>query len=117
APTQRCFDSGTAKDQLVRCAPALKIAGGKTEALEPLHKVGRKHLPLAVEHVAAQPGGFAAAQAQGADVIELLLELAGIDQLGQPNRGRTVDNAEGAHRVLGPAVKGLRPEQPVKIDI
>jgi hypothetical protein len=72
--------------QLVLVAHAFEVVGRQLQRLEPVHEFGREHLPLAVEGVAAHPGAFAAAQAEGADMVELFAQLALVDQVGQRMR-------------------------------
>jgi hypothetical protein len=81
--------------QLVLVAHAFEVVGRKLQRLEPVHELGREHLPLAVEGVAAHPGAFAAAQAQGADMVELFAQFALVDQVGQRNALGAVDERKG----------------------
>ena len=62
---------------------ALQMVGREAEALQPLDELRGEHLPLAVKHVAAQPGGFTSRQAQRADVVQLFLQLADVDQAAE----------------------------------
>ena len=82
----RGLDPRAFEDQLVLVAVPLQMIGGKAEVLEPGHEVGREHLPLAVERVAAQPGAFATRQPQRTDVVELFAQLADVDQLARAAR-------------------------------
>ena len=112
------LDPGALEGQLVLVAVALQVVGREAEALEPLDELGREHLPLAVEHVAAQPGGFAAAERQRADVVELLFQLADVDE---PRRActdaRAVNDAEGDAHVAMAAEDRLRHQQLVEVGI
>ena len=56
------LDPRALERQLVLIAAPFEVVGGKAEVLEPLDEIGREHLPRAIEHVAAQPGRFSAAQ-------------------------------------------------------
>ena len=111
------LDPRPLEGQLVLVAAALQVVGGKAEVLEPLDELGREHLPLAVEHVAAQEGRLAAAQAQRADVVELLLERADVDQPAELDVRGAVDDAERDPRVLVAAIDRLRHQQLVEIRV
>src|SRR6185295_15814580 len=79
--------------------------------------VGPEHLALAVEHVAAQEGRFPPAERQGADVIELLLELSDVDQLRELDGSGAVENPERDLRVAVAAEDRLAHQQLVEIRI
>jgi hypothetical protein len=81
--------------QLVLVADPFEVVGRQLQRLEPVHEFGREHLPLAVEGVAAHPGGLAPAEAQGADVVELFAQLPLVDEGGQRNARGAVDEGEG----------------------
>jgi hypothetical protein len=67
--------------ELVLIADAFEVVGRELQRLEPVHEFGREHLALAVEGVAAHPGAFAPAEAEGADVVELFAQFALVDQV------------------------------------
>ena len=81
--------------QLVLPVAFAEMVGGQAKPLEELHEVRPEHLALAIEGVAAQPGAFAARQRQAAHMVQLLAQLAFVDQLGQADVGAAIDQAEG----------------------
>jgi hypothetical protein len=80
---QHDLGPGAFEGQLVLIADAFQVVGRQAQRLEPVHEFGREHLPLAVEGVAAHPGAFAPAEAEGADMVELFAQLALVDQVGE----------------------------------
>ncbi len=96
---QHHLGPGALEGQLVLAVALFQDVGRQAQALEPFHELGAEHLPLAIEGVAAQPGAFATAERQRADMVELLAQFAFVDQLGQADPGRAVDQAEGHLRV------------------
>ena len=111
------LDPGAIEGQLVLVSLALELVGREAEALEPGEEVGPEHRPLAVEAVAAQPGRLAAGKRERADVIELLLQLAHVDEPGKLHRHGAVDDAEGDTRVPVPPEDRLRHQQLVEIGV
>ena len=111
------LDPGALEGQLVLVALALEAVGGKAEGLEPGDELGGEHLPLAVEHVAAQEGGFASRERQRADVVELLLQLADVDQLREFDRSGAVEDAEGDLGIAVAAKDRLRHQQLVEVGV
>ena len=62
--------------------------------LEPVQEVGVEDLLSAVEGVAGEPDELAAAEAEGADVLQLVAEGGGGDAVGEADaRGAVVDLA------------------------
>ena len=80
--------------QLVLPIALFQVVGRQAQALEPLHEIGAEHLTLAIEGVAAQPGALPAREAEAADMVELLAQLALVDQLGQADLRRPVQQRE-----------------------
>ena len=62
---------------------------------EPFHEVGLENLPRAVEGVAGEPDQLVLGEPQRARVIELVGQLALVDDIGEPDRGGPVDELEG----------------------
>ena len=103
--------------QFILAVALFQVIGGQAQVFQELHEVRAEHLALAVKGVAAQPGAFAPGQRQAADVIQLFAQLAFVDQVGQADVGRTVDQAEPDHRV-GPVAKDrLAHQQLVEIRV
>ena len=113
----RGLDPRPFEGQLVLVAATLEVVGGKAEVLEPLDEVGREHLPLAVEHVAAQPSGLTTAQRQRPNVVELFTQSPLVDEVGKRHGGGAVDDPEGHPRLAVATVDHLRHEQLVEIGI
>ena len=103
--------------QFILPVALFEVIGRQLQLLEPFHEIGAEHLTFAVEGVAAQEGGFAPAQPQGADVVELFAQLALVHQVRQPDRGRAVDQAEGHVGVRPVAEDGLAHQQLVEIRV
>src|SRR4029453_12839249 len=96
------LDPRPLEGQLILVALALQVVGREAETLQPLDELRREHLPLAVEHVAAQPGGFTAREAERADVVEVLLQLADVDQAAELDRLGGVKKNEGDPSTASP---------------
>ena len=111
------LDPGALEGELVLVAAALEVVGREAEAFEPGDEIGAEHLPLAVEHVAAQPGRLPSAERQRADVVELLFELADVDELRKLDRRCAVEDAEGDLGVAVPAENRLAHQQLVEVGV
>ena len=103
--------------QVVLAIAFFQVVGRQLKILEPLHEIGPEHLALAVEGVAAQPGGFAARQAQRADMIQLFAQLSFVDQVRKADGCRPVDQREGNVGVGLVAENRLTHQQLVKVRI
>jgi hypothetical protein len=84
---QHDLGPGAFEGQLVLIADAFEVVGRQLQRLEPVHEFGREHLALAVEGVAAHPGAFAPAEAERADMVQLLAQFALVDQVGERDAG------------------------------
>ena len=111
------LDPGAVEGQHVLAVLLLQQVFGKAEGLEPVHEFRREHLALAVEGVAAQPGGFATGQGQAAHMVELLAQLACIDDVGQADAGGAVMNAERDLHVPMATKDRLRHQELVEVRI
>ena len=81
--------------QLILPVALFQVIGRQAQLLEPVHEVGREHLPLAIEGVAAHPGRLRRGVSdRDADIVELLAQLALVHQVGQPDGFRAVDQRE-----------------------
>ena len=98
-------------------AAPLKMIGGQAQRFEPFHEIRSEHLTLSIECIPAQPCTFAPREREGADVIQLLAQLALIDQIRQGDRGRAIDQAKGHLRVRPIAKHRLAHQEFVKIGI
>ena len=98
-------------------AHAFEVVGRELQRLEPVHEFGGEHLPLAVKRVAAHPGAFAAAKAQGADVVKLFAQLALIDEVRERYACGAVDEGEGDGRVRLVAEHRLTHQELVEIRV
>ena len=94
-----------------------QMVGRQAHALEPFHEIRAKHLTLAIKRVAAQPGAFPARQRQRADMVQLLAQFTFVDNLGQPDRIRPVDQAERDNSVGLVAENRLAHQKFVKIRV
>ena len=112
------LDPRPLEGQLVLVAAALQVVGRKAEALEPGDEVGREHLPLAVEHVAAQPGRFAARLSDSVRMWSSCSFSSPMSiELGELDGGGAVDDAEGDPRVAVAAEDRLRHQQLVEVRV
>ena len=113
----RGLDPGAVEGELVLAVALLELVLGEAELLEPVHEVRREHLPAAVEGVAAQPGRLAAGEPERADVVELLAQLALVDDLGEAHAGGAVLDPEGDRRVAMAPEDRLRHQELVEIGV
>jgi|GEM_PF-5357657 len=103
--------------KLVLAVADPEVIGWQLEALEPFDELRREHLPLAVEHVAAQPGRFAPSQPQASGVVELLAQGALLDEVREADILRAVEDREGDARVAMAPEDRLRHQQLVEIRV
>ena len=114
---QHHFGPSAFEGKFVLAVALFQVVGRQAQTLEPLHEIGAEHLALAVEGVAAQPSGFATRQRQGAEVVQLLAQLALVDQLGQAHLGRPVDERKGHARIGELAPHRLAHQQLVEVRV
>jgi hypothetical protein len=103
--------------ELVLPLALLELVLREAELLEPVHELRREHLALAVEGVAAQEGRLAAREPERADVVELLAQLALVDDLGEADARGAVLDAEGDLDVAMAAEDRLRHQELVEIGV
>ena len=71
-----------------------QLVFGELERRQPLHELGLKNVAGAVKRVAREPDQLVLGESQRARVIELVDQLALVDDVGEPDRRRPVDELE-----------------------
>jgi len=81
--------------QLVLAFDLAQLVFGQPEFGQPADEVRREHVGLAVKGVTGQPDQLLLGEADGAGMVELGPQLALVDDLGEPDMARAVDDREG----------------------
>ena len=105
------------KRQVKLAALLFQMIGRQLQMLKPLDEIGAEHLAFAVKGVAAQKGAFAAAEPQGADMVQLLAQFTLINQIGKADRQVAVYQAEPHQRVRPIAENRLAHQELVEIGV
>ena len=90
----RRLGPGAVEAQLVLTVALRQLVFGQPERGEPFHELRLENLLRAVKRIAGEPDQFVLGESQGARMIELVDQLALVDDIGEPDRRRPVDELE-----------------------
>ena len=103
--------------QFVLALNLAQLVFGQAEIRQPVNKIRRKHLGLAVERITGEPDQLFLGKADGAGVIELGAQFALVDHLGEADVAAAVDDREGDMVVRVEFPDHLQHQQLVEIGI
>src|SRR4051794_9247493 len=111
------IDPQPGEGQLVLTVLHLEMILRKPVSTQELYEVRVEQIAPAIELVTRQPDGLALREAQGAGMIELIFQFRLIDDIGEADIARAVDQGESHGDVRVPFPDELQHEQLVNISI
>ena len=81
--------------ELVLAVALRQLVGRQLEAAEPIHEARLENLLSSVERVTRQPNQFVLGEPEGPCVVELVDQLALLDNVGESHLGGAIDELEG----------------------